>query len=66
MKKTAMAAAVIVLLTLTGCGMTLDELADLREKCEALDGTYEQWDSGVGEDARCDLEREPSDAGDES
>lgn len=46
------------LLTLSGCGETWEELAENKERCEALGGTYEQWVDGlVGADhSSCNFE----------
>lgn len=56
MRRIAAIAVILSALALTGCGLTLDELIEQRQKCEDAGGVFEQWrDSIGGERARCDL-----------
>ena len=50
------AAIAISTLSLAGCGLTLDELIEMRQKCDDAGGVFEQWITGFGAPrARCDL-----------
>ena len=52
----AVAAIAISTLSLAGCGLTLDELIEMRQKCDDAGGVFEQWNAVFGgEHARCDL-----------
>lgn len=63
MKRTILAlAAASAVLALTGCGgggMSADlmrEIADARDTCVELDGTFEQWAAEFGPRWRCNFD----------
>lgn len=48
MKKRAIVVAVAAILLLTGCEKSWEDIADDKERCEALGGEFDQWTSGWG------------------
>ena len=60
MKRASLAIAFVVVLTLTGCGLTFEELAAARERCESLGGIFHQWEDGLiyAQHSECDFNRD--------
>lgn len=58
----AVALLALGMLGLTGCGeraASFEDLAEQRDQCEDLGGTFEQWQGGFGNElTRCDLSTE--------
>lgn len=42
----AVSIAAVLILALTGCGETWEELAQNKERCEKLGGEFQQWLDG--------------------
>lgn len=46
-RATAIAIAVLIAVGLTGCGLTWEQIAADKVRCEELGGTFSQWTDGL-------------------
>lgn len=45
-----------IVLSLTGCGASLDKRIEAKTYCENAGGLYNEWDGVYGRDYQCELE----------